>query len=118
MSENSMMMGYAMKLPCEPDTERYEELIENFDSEKLNEWQHFYDYDGSECLVYLTASEWNFYDDVTTSVNIKQILEVSQSVHEHLEDYELAVDVDIHFFVKTWYNGTDMGSIFEEEKHE
>ena len=110
-----MMMGYAMKLPGKPSNERYEELVENFDSEKLNEWQHFYDFDGAECLVYLTASEHEFYDDITTSVTIADILKVSQSVHQHYDNNELAVDVDIHFFVKTWYNGTDMGSIFENK---
>ena len=115
MSENSMMMGYAMKLPGTPSEERGEWLMKNFAMHKFNECQPYYDDYKTECLVYLIDSAWNFYEDVNISVNIQQMLDVSQSVHEHLEDYELAVDVDIHFFVKVWYNGTDAGSIFKEE---
>jgi hypothetical protein len=115
MSENSMMMGYSVLVEKDVSDERSDDLIENFDSSLIKKWQPFYDEDGDEYLIYLTDYESMFYDDISTSVNIKQMLEASQTLHQYLEEEmitEYATDaIDIHFFVKVWYNGSDMGSI-------
>ena len=115
MSDNSMMMGYAVLVEKDVSDERSDDLIENFDSNLIKKWQPFYDEDGDEYLIYLTDYKGMFYDDMSTSVNIKQMLEASQTLHKYLAEEmitEYATDaIDIHFFVKVWYNGSDMGSI-------
>ena len=120
MSENSMMMGYAVLVEKDVSDERSDDLIENFDSTLDKKWQPFYDFDGDEYLVYLTDSQYPFYDDINISVNIQQMLEASQTLHKYLEEEmitEYSTDaIDIHFFVKVWYNGSDMGSIISGEE--
>ena len=117
MSENAMMMGYAVKLEKALDDQHIEELIDNFNDTLLNEWQPFYDESGYEFLVCLTKKEYPFYDGISTDVTIEQMLEAGQSLHKYLDDtgndYELD-SVDIHFFVKIWYTGSDMGSLLAE----
>ena len=109
-----MIMGYAVKLEEVLDDQHIEELIDNFDDKLLNTWQPFYDESGYEFLVCLTKSEYPFYDGISTDVNIEQILKASQLLHNYLDDtgndYELD-SVDIHFFVKIYYTGSDMGSL-------
>jgi hypothetical protein len=114
MSNVSMMAGFIVKIADKVDQERYEKLVEDFDIDKLNEWQPFYDYDGFECLVFLTESEHLFNDDLSTSVNIPQIQAASASFNKYLDDAGNNITQDkMNHFVKIWYNGTDMGSCFQ-----
>jgi len=113
MSDTELLTGYAVKVGPILDEQHSDDLIDNFNSSLTKEWQPFYDESGDEYLVWLTDSG-TFEGDLSTSVNIKQISIASETLHKYLEDGTLDA-IDIHFFVKVWYNGVEMGNIIGDQ---
>jgi len=110
-----MMTGYAIKLrqiDTELEAERYEELIDNFNYADLKTWQYFYDESGYECLVYLTDYEYEFEGAINTSINSANLFSKGANALKLKHVEELRINMDVHFFVSVWYNGTDMDTIF------
>ena len=115
MSENSMMAGYAIKMG-KVEGDRVDDLFEDFDNSWLNKWQYMYDDSGHECLVYLDNAEYAFYDDLSVCVEFKDMQYMITSAIEFADGLELPLadngEIALIHFVKVWYNGSEMGSIF------
>ena len=113
MSQNEMIQGYAVAVGHKKylNEEQIDELYGNFSTDILKECQFMLDYSGIVYVVYLTASNSDYYGDANAHVCVADLVDMDALFERWLEPQDIVMQGKVHFFHMAWYNGSDMPSI-------
>jgi len=122
MSENMLLEGYIVKLEkigsdTKDELNKIDELHNNFDIDKTKVWQEFYDDSGYKCMIYITYSIYEFYDNYEHTVTLADLEKMRDDFMNATKDFS-TVGNSIAYFTKIWHNCCEMGPIIEEKEDE
>jgi len=117
MSENKMLTGFVCKIPGEVSEDEIDNLYESFNADKYNIWQPWIDEDDTNILAMITDSEDEFYDSFNQDISMQDIAQALTSLYKYIEENDIELKIpDMHLFTKIWYDGCEMGTLFNKEK--